>query len=248
MAGLRPYFEHDGISVYLGDCREVLPALGLDGAVDLVLTDPPYGIRDKAAFWRAGGDRVEDNADEGWNAIVGWDEWLPAAAALLKDGGHIASFHDMTQIEATLGAMRRAGVAQWSRFWFVKPNPPVCPRPAFQSGIEEMVIAEKRAPGTPRSWHGGGTTPNYWLGQPATRDGFGHPCEKPLGALNRVLSALSPEGGLVVDPFMGSGSTLRSAKDLGRRAVGIEKDEKWCELAAKRMAQGVLFAGAGGAA
>lgn len=68
----------------------------------------------------------------------------------------------------------------------------------------------------------------------------GHPCPKPLKLMRYLVGALCPVGGTMLDPFMGSGSTLRAAKDLGRKAIGIEIEEKYCEIAAKRMAQEVL--------
>ena len=72
------------------------------------------------------------------------------------------------------------------------------------------------------------------------RDAF-HPNQKPVAALLPLISAYAAEGQLVLDPFMGSGSTLRAAKDAGCRAIGVEIEERYCEVAAKRMEQGILF-------
>jgi hypothetical protein len=69
----------------------------------------------------------------------------------------------------------------------------------------------------------------------------GHPCPKPIGAWRWLLSKVSDEGETVVDPFMGSGTTLVAARQEGRKAIGIEIEERYCEIAAKRLAQGVLF-------
>ena len=68
----------------------------------------------------------------------------------------------------------------------------------------------------------------------------GHPCPKPINAWKSIMCNSSLEGHTILDPFMGSGTTLRAAKDLGRKAIGIEIDEKYCEIAAKRMAQEVF--------
>jgi site-specific DNA-methyltransferase (adenine-specific) len=69
---------------------------------------------------------------------------------------------------------------------------------------------------------------------------MGHPTVKPLGVISRLMKVGSMEGQAILDPFMGSGTTLRAAKDLGRRAIGIEIEERYCEIAANRLLQGVL--------
>jgi len=92
-----------------------------------------------------------------------------------------------------------------------------------------------------------GKNPNHNMGRPCSYrlteapEVNGHPCPKPLKAWKLLLSNISLEGQTVLDPFMGSGTTLRAAKDLGRKAIGIEIEEKYCEIAVKRLAQGVLL-------
>jgi site-specific DNA-methyltransferase (adenine-specific) len=80
----------------------------------------------------------------------------------------------------------------------------------------------------------------WTFGSPKPTDRFGHPTQKPLGIMRHIITTMSRRDDLVLDPFMGSGSTLRAAKDLGRNAIGIEIEERYCELAAKRCAQEVL--------
>ena len=70
--------------------------------------------------------------------------------------------------------------------------------------------------------------------------GHDHPCPKPVDLMRQIVDWVCPTNGVLVDPFMGSGSTLRAAKDLGRRAIGIEQSERYCEIAARRMGQEVL--------
>ena len=76
---------------------------------------------------------------------------------------------------------------------------------------------------------------------PAERGAFSHPTVKPLSVMSKLVNLGTQKGDLVVDPFCGTGSTLRSCKDLGRRCIGIEKEEKWCEVAAQRLQQGCLL-------
>jgi adenine-specific DNA-methyltransferase len=86
-----------------------------------------------------------------------------------------------------------------------------------------------------------GPTTDMWTFPPVMGYPGKHPCEKPQGMLAHMIEVSSRADAIIFDPFAGSGSTLRAAKDLGRRAVGIEMDERWCEVAARRCAQDVLF-------
>jgi site-specific DNA-methyltransferase (adenine-specific) len=228
---LTPYYQDAAVTIYHGDCRNVLPL-----PASHIITDPPYEIADGSAFVRNGGATIADGSGL-WNSGTSPEEWLTLAYNSLGECGYVASFHDMRKVDEFWQALRVAGFRPWSKFYLVKPNPPACPRRAFQSGIEECTIALK---GDRREWYGGGATLNYWYGTAATRNGHGHPAEKPIEAIFQLMQALSTEAEIILDPFMGSGTTLRAAKDLGRRAIGIEIEERYCEIAAKRMAQEVL--------
>ena len=198
----KPYYDHAGITIYLGDCRDILPHLE---PVDLVLTDPPYGI---------------DFAD--WDSeIPGW--WLAAARKV-----------------ARCVAFTTAPTTMWAY-----------PTPTW-------VMAYSRQGATTRNSTGGFChwTPVLVYGEAKISVDFtrsndkrahldlladgatGHPCPKPVPVFSWLAVTLGT--GTILDPFMGSGTTLRAAKDLGRRAIGIEVCEEYCEIAAKRMAQEVL--------
>lgn len=233
-----PIYDDGTVRVYAADCRDVLPTLPERSAA-LVLTDMPYGIGDGAAFVRDE-DRIENNDDAGWNAAVPMSEWMPVAGRLTVAGGYVATFHNFKTVEATHAGLREAGLEPWTRFWWTKPNPPANPRKAFQSGVEECVIAT--VPPGPRRWFGGGATLNYWQGVSPTREAGAHPCAKPEAALRRLIGALSDKGDLIIDPFCGGGSVGRACKDMGRRFIGIEIDPHWAAAAARRMRQEVLVA------
>jgi site-specific DNA-methyltransferase (adenine-specific) len=201
---VKPYYDHAGITIFHGDCREVLPGL----VADVVFADPPYGVN-KA----------------GWDATAP-TEWLELAAAATVSAmavtPGISNLLDMPREVAHLryrwtmsvrivnalvrGAM---GFGNWIACLVYAPDGASvysCAQDATQIAIR-------------------GTMPN-------------HPSPKPFDAMRWILSRLP--AGSVLDPFMGSGTTLRAAKDLGRRAIGIEIEERYCEIAARRLSQEVL--------
>jgi site-specific DNA-methyltransferase (adenine-specific) len=260
---VKPYYQHAGITIYHGDCREILPQLpkgwcstcaveladeailaihlaarhDIGPLIDAVMTDPPYGIKG-GMFWRENGDSLENWDKAGQNAeILGWRAF--AARALREDGAFVefcsAAFERLFSV---CDDHRAVGLNLWTRFLIVKSSPAPTVRPTFASAFEEAVISCKGK----RRWFGGGYTPNRWIGQTpnGSCDGWGHPTEKPIEPLLSLTKALTQEGELLLDPFMGSGTTLLAAKDLGRSAIGIEIEEKYCEIAVKRLSQEVF--------
>lgn len=231
---MKPYYEDQWVKIYLGDAREVLPTLPL---VDMVLTDPPYGIKN-GIFWRRNGDGLENWKNEGHNLEV--EGWRLLAADRLAEGAFIefcsAAFERLFDV---CDGHRAAGLELWTRYLIVKSSPAPTVRPTFASAFEEAVISTKGK----RRWYGGGYTPNRWIGQTPnnSRDGWGHPTEKPIEPLRALVAALTQENDVILDPFCGSATTCRAAKDAGRRSIGIEVDEKYCEISAKRMSQDVLW-------
>jgi DNA modification methylase len=217
---MKPYYEHGGITIYHGDCREVLPHV----SADLLLTDPPYGIAHASNY-------TCETTTAGW-----------MNAAIAGDGN------------CALRDFALAGRSEWACFG--------SPRVSAPSGVRGTVVWDKGpASGmgdlswpwklswelvflAGEGWRGSrdeGVIKGYSI---VTRASMGrcHPNEKPVGLLTYLLG--KHESRTVVDPFMGSGTTLRAAKDLGRKAIGIEIEERYCEIAAKRLSQEVLF-GAG---
>lgn len=231
---MTPYYEHAGITIYHGDYREVLT--GIRGAA-LVCTDPPYGIGNGAAFWRRNGTEIENWDDRGQNSRVDETWRAMSSAALIPEGAyHVEFFAGSIEVENAMRLSREAGMSTWRLFYLVKTAPAPTPRPTFMSAVELALVSFVGK----RPWYGG-QHPDRWIGLTPNRLGIAqHPSEKPLDCIAGLVSALSPVGGLVIDPFMGSGTTLRAAKDLGRKAIGIEIEEKYCEIAANRLSQEVF--------
>ena len=212
---MKPYFQDDAVTIYHGDCRLLLPQL--TEKVDLVLTDPPYGI-DYQSAWRTDWQRKDkiqgDKEFPLWIfdlckprvAMFVWCRWdilgqlPPPKSVIAWDKGN----HSMGNLKHEYGR-------QWEAIAFY-PGP----EHQFRYRSSDIIHAMR-------------IDPIKLL----------HPNEKPIGAVKPLIDA--HVGNLILDPFMGSGTTLRAAKDLGRKSIGIEIEERYCEIAAERMSQAVLL-------
>jgi site-specific DNA-methyltransferase (adenine-specific) len=222
---MTPYYDDAGITIYHGDNRLVLPTLTV---VDHVMTDPPYS--DDTHTGARTGDLegvLVDFASISSNIIRQTLELCQIRrwAVLTCDWQHVLPL----KIHPPRGLVFvRHGI-------WVKPNP----TPQFTGdrpgqGFEAVAILH--AEGRMR-WNGGGL-PAIWRDLKVA--GF-HPTGKPEGLLQDWVKKFTDAGETILDPFMGSGTTLVAAKQLGRRAIGIELEEKYCEIAAKRLQQDYLF-------
>jgi site-specific DNA-methyltransferase (adenine-specific) len=231
-----PYYADDLATLHLGDCLDLAPELA-PRSVDAVLTDPPFssgGRRENARSLRKSMNR--GMSDDDWIAgdamSTGGFVWMMRAIAArirpsLKPGAHFLAFIDWRMHGNLAGALESADLRQhptlvWDKTHFGMGA-------VFRNQHEWIVHFSNGSPADPARRDMGNV-----LRCPPVRDGF-HPTEKPVGLLGSLLSVVVPAGGLVVDPFAGSGSTLVAAKMLGRRSVGYELDERFAEKAAKRL-------------
>ena len=203
---LKPYYDHAGIVIYNGDCRDILPSV----KADVVITDPPYGT----GCAPRGGSK-KGTMDCGNGTREDWDSFDPSW--LESWTGPAAVFCGIRSAGA-LGLMMDSD----GLLIYVKTNPS-----PFGTSFETCVTR-----GFSRM------SPQHVSAYNAA-NGQVHPTQKPIPVMRFIIGKAPP--GTIADLFMGSGSTLRAAKDLGRQAIGIEIEEKYCEIAAKRMAQEVLL-------
>jgi site-specific DNA-methyltransferase (adenine-specific) len=205
-----PYYSDDLVTIYHGDCREVVPALGR--RFDLLLTDPPYGIGKHGQTPTTGGH----GGRKGYEAR-GWDYERP-------DAETFALLLGCTTSQIIWGGNYFADMLPARSGWLV-----------WDKG---QRIAQSDGELAWTSAHG--ALRFFLLNRVALmQDGAVHPTQKPL-ALMRWCLGFAPDAVSVLDPFMGSGSTLVAAKDMGKVAVGIDSDEWSCERAARRCSQEVL--------
>ena len=217
----KPYYEDTraGIVIYNADCRDILPHLP---KVDLVLTDPPYGM-----------NRFETDGKD-FMQVVG--PALSDAFCLLPEGGCMFVFMSTAEVINLANAVK----APFKRmFWMYKPAD--CTFPLQGWLLKSEAILWFSAPGKCNLKERHPFRHDCYIHRKVGQEGVeGHPTVKPLSVFLDFVSRC-PDGGTVLDPFMGSGTTIRAAKDLGRKAIGIEIEEKYCEIAAKRLAQEVLL-------
>jgi hypothetical protein len=215
---VNPYYQDDAVTIYHGDSRDVLPSI----SGDVVITDPPYanGTEYDGSF--------DDDSEYLTSVVVGGVIPLARASApLTMVTPGVRSMFAYPEPTWTLAWVNAAssGRGPWG-FSTWQPVLAYGPDPYLAGGRgcrpDSLVVTT-----------GGGSL----VQQLAAVD---HPCPKPERFIKWLLERSTVSTSVVIDPFMGSGTTLRAAKDHGHKAIGIELSERYCEIAAKRMAQGVL--------
>jgi len=222
-----PYYDHAGITIYHGDCREILP--DLSGA-RLIVTDPPY------VFGIA--STMQEGKASGWGDLMNSAAWY---AILLREFSRLTSneqgaawvFNSWRSFPVLARAAYEAqwpiaSLLVWDKQW-IGPGGHVGLRPSYELvalfAQHDFAIKDR-------------SLPDIWPCKWSSMKPSGHPAEKPENLLAKLIRVSG--GGMVVDPFMGSGSTLVASKHEGCGAIGIEIEERWCEVAARRLEQEML--------
>lgn len=233
-----PYYEDEAVTLYCGDCLDVLPTLG---AVDHVITDPPYSEETHGKTWRS-----KMMAEQGYQKVsaafdgLGFDAISDADVARLLTwcAGNcrrwLIAFSDVEGVFRWMTLIRSAELdyirtCMWDK---VDATPQLTgDRPAV--GAEAIVCGH---PNGRKRWNSGGKRGVY---RHATNGGAQgpkpHPSTKPVPLMTELIADFTDEGETILDPFAGSGTTGVAAKLNGRKAILIEREEKYCAIAAKRL-------------
>lgn len=207
---MKPYYQDSAVTIYHGDCREIVPTLG---RFDLLLTDPPYGIGYEASRYQ---NSVFSGVIHGDDTAFDPTFMLHLAGdAIIWGGNNFAHL------------LPRGGWLVWDKRCSERADK------ILGSPFELAWCSKATRYKIARILHGGAVN----------ADGTGrrqHPTQKPLELMTWCITLTGDSAQTILDPFAGSGTTGRAAKDLGRKAVLIEREERYCEIAAKRMSQEVL--------
>ena len=210
---MKPYYQDEWVTIYHGDCREILPQLP---KVDLVLTDPPYGIGidgSKESIQR--GVQIRKAYD-----FMGWDKAIPdevLVKLVLSKGIHHIIFGANYFNEY---------LEQGHKGWVIWDK--------GQRGLTmsdcEIIYTDYDKPTRIITEH----RSKLWAEKPE------HPTQKPSELVGKLINNYTQLTDTILDPFLGSGTTAYCAKKLNRKCIGIEIEEKYCEIAAKRCSQSVM--------
>ena len=227
-AGVRPYYHDATTCIIHGDCREILPVL-FD--IDLVVTDPPYGVD------YDGGSLVREKLAGDTSPLL-YAEAIRMCRRAARDSAAFYIFYADSQTLAVRQAVDAAGLGVRNNLIWVKNMAQFGnPFAQYKQKFEPLLYCHIK--GHSPKWRGPANEVNVWEADRASANKL-HPTQKPLDLMLRCIRNSSDPGDTVLDPFAGSGTSLRAAKDLGRRSIGIEIEEAYCEVAAGRMVQEVL--------
>ena len=243
-----PYYSDDLVTLYLGDCREVLRASPVN--FDACVTDPPYG--ETSLDW--------DRWPQGWVGLLSSytsSLWCFGSMRMfLEQRDEFAAWKLSQDVVwekhngSGFAADRFKRVHEVATHWYrgdwanIHHETPRVPGGSGNKSVRKRGLTPHTgAIGNTGYEDDGLRLVRSVIYAPSMQQRALHPTEKPTGLLEPLIEYACPPEGVVLDMFAGSGSTLAAAKHLGRRSVGIEADERYCELAAKRLAQDTLFGG-----
>lgn len=240
---MKPYYADELVTLYHGDSGEIMGDFA-DASVGAILTDPPYNVshrngRDGTTTGKI--KRVDGTSRTVRRDFGAWDrDWQPGrfiahARRLLRPSGSLIAFTS----EFLMADWLASGLNHRNLIVWRKTNPtPQFPKLYVRS--TEFAVWQVNGAG---GWvfNAGGYQPDCYEGPVVPAAERVHDTQKPVWLMRELAAVHTAPNDLVLDPYAGSGTTLLACRDLGRRVIGIERDEAHCEAAAKRLAQGVLL-------
>jgi site-specific DNA-methyltransferase (adenine-specific)/modification methylase len=215
-----------------GDSFEKLKDLD-DRCVDALITDPPYGTNDKYGKNIKRGDH---NTSFG---VIEWDKTLPLdflkeCYRVMKDDTWGFIFTDKKEVTTIWNYLETVGFSPRNTFYWIKTNKAPTPRKNFKSSVETAVVFTKGR--TNKKWVGGGNQNNFFecpfvIG----KEKVNHPTQKPVKLIKHIISLISNEGDVILDPFIGSGTTAVASLEINRECIGIEIDEENIKISQNRI-------------
>ncbi len=236
---MKPYYQDEWVTIYHGDCREVLPSIP-DKNIDLVFSDPPYNVFGLDAF-------VDLSIFRKWSKA-----WIDECFRTLKNNGTFILAGRQPVLSYLLVDICDSGKVfrefiTWHKIDSITPA-----REYHSTNYEQFAIFTKWISRTFNFIPVESKSKNYGAERNAGciwehckisshhKEGTEHPTQKPELFLKRFIETYSNQNYFILDPFLGSGTTAVSAKKLNRKCIGIEIEEKYCEIAAKRCSQSVM--------
>jgi len=256
--GLPQAVFHDSkhhIKIYQGDCLDILAAIPAE-CVDLIFADPPYFLSNNGITCHAGRMVSVNKGD--WDRSRGPDAnhefnraWLAACRRVLKPNGSIWVSGTSHVIHSVGFAMQQLGFKLLNDITWVKPNPPPNLSCRYFTHATETIVWAARSSKSKHTFHydamkklaGGKQMKSVWTIPPPEpwEKRFGkHPTQKPVALLERILLASSNEGDLVLDPFLGSGTTAVAAFRLRRFTIGCDLSLDWLSLSVRRICSNLV--------
>lgn len=241
---MKPYYEKDGITIYNGNCIEILPSMA-DDSVEIVVTSPPYNL---VKEYSGGGPNsnmkaLEDRKKTWYADELPEAEYQAQQKVLVRECLRVAAGSVFYNHKIRYAWKRRGEVYHpldwlrefplWCEIIWDRCGAEGGNWPRHMTADERVYQLDK-----PRKWNGAPGLTNIWRLRPDHV--AGHVCAFPIELPMRCIAPTTDAGDVVLDPYMGSGTTLVAAKELGRKAIGIEIEEKYCEIAVRRLAQEVL--------
>lgn len=222
---MKPYYQDEFVTLFHGDCLEVTDWL----SADVLVTDPPYGIDWKPKTGTYGANMKQRGLKQELGQVIANDTSVEIRDSALN------LWQDKAAIVFGSWRMPRPQYTQHRLIWHKSGMPPGPANSAFMSQDEEIYV-----------WGTGFLKSSPPLRsvirtdehRPTEVQNIGHPTPKPIGLMELLISRC-PDG-VIADPFAGSGATLIAARNLGRKVIGVELEEKYCELIANRLGQGVF--------